>query len=398
MTALQRIKSWVMQWRGLMVVFGLLLVGCSSPPVHFMREGVEATKLDRVEQQWVLERVWRADVGRGYRQADSILHVSVDGEYIYVAHPSGVVVAWVGGTGKELWRRQLSSRIMAGTGVGSQYVVVVDDEGVVRAMHTADGVDQWQQAVGAQVLTRPVVSGGVVLVRTGGGQMLAIEAADGSVRWRSRHRVSELTLRGVAEPLVHRGRALAGLANGRLSSIDLATGQRVWNVTVDRARGSNEVARLIDVDSRPAIVGDVLFAGAYQGRMVALDVATGERRWSSKVSVLRDLGADDSGVYAVTSNSEVVALRLNDGAELWRQSALRGRGLTAPGVSLGVIALGDYKGYLHLLDSEDGQFLGRIRLDTEAIISITPAKPNWLYVSSESGRVTAVRLASAEQG
>ena len=387
-----------MQWRGLMAVFGLLLVGCSSPPVHFMREGVEATKLGQVEQQWVLERVWRGDVGRSYRQADSILHVSVDGEYIYVAHPSGVVVAWVGETGKELWRRQLSSRIMAGTGVGSQYVVVVDDEGVVRAMHTADGVDQWQQAVGAQVLTRPVVSGGVVLVRTGGGQMLAIEVADGSVRWRSRHRVPELTLRGVSEPLVHRGRALAGLANGRLSSIDLATGQTVWNVAVDRARGSNEVARLIDLDSRPAIVGDVLFAGAYQGRMVALDVATGKRRWSSKVSVLRDLGADDNGVYAVTSNSEVVALRLNDGAEVWRQSALRGRGLTAPRVSLGVIALGDYKGYLHLLDSEDGQLLGRIRLDTEAIISITPAKPNWLYVSSESGRVTAVRLASAEQG
>ena len=387
-----------MQWRGLMVVFGLLLVGCSTPPVHFMREGVEATRLGRVDQQWVLERLWRGDVGSGYRQADSILHVSVDGEYIYVAHPSGVVAAWVGETGKELWRRQLSGRIMAGTGVGSQHVVVVENEGVVRAMRTADGVDQWRQPAGAQVLTRPVVSGGVVLLRTGGGQMLAIEVADGSVRWRSPHRVPELTLRGVSEPLVHRGRALAGLANGRLLSIDLATGQTVWSVVVDRARGSNEIARLIDLDSRPVIVGDVLFAGAYQGRMMALDVATGKSRWLRKVSVLRDLGADDSGIYAVTSKSEVVALGLNDGAELWRQSALRGRGLTAPGVLPGVIAVGDYKGYLHLLDSEDGQFLGRIRLDTEAIISITPAKPDRLYVSSESGRVTAVRLASAEQG
>ena len=387
-----------MQWRGLMVVFGLLLVGCSTPPVHFMREGVEATRLGRVDQQWVLERLWREDVGSGYRQADSILHVSVDGEYIYVAPPSGVGAAWGGETGKALWRRQLSGRIMAGTGVGAQHVVVVDNEGVVRAMRTADGVDQWRQPAGAQVLTRPVVSGGVVLLRTGGGQMLAIEVADGSVRWRSQHRVPELTLRGVSEPLVHRGRALAGLANGRLLSIDLATGQTVWSVVVDRARGSNEIARLIDLDSRPVIVGDVLFAGAYQGRMMALDVATGKSRWSRKVSVLRDLGADDRGIYAGTSKSEVVALRLTDGAELWRQSALRGRGLTAPGVLPGVIAVGDYKGYLHLLDSEDGQFLGRIRLDTEAIISITPAKPDRLYVSSESGRVTAVRLSSAEKG
>ena len=398
MIVLQRIKCLAMRGRGLIVVFGLLLVGCSTPSVHFMREGVEATSLIRIDQEWMLERLWRGDVGGGYREADSILHVSVDGETIYVAHPSGVVAAWVGETGKELWRRQLSGRIMAGTGVGSKHVVVVDDEGVVRAMRTADGVDEWRQNAGAQVLARPVVSGAVVLLRTGGGQMLAIETVDGSVRWRNRHRVPELTLRGVSEPLSHGGRALAGLANGRLSSIDLVTGQTIWKVAVDRARGSNEITRLIDLDSRPAIVGNVLFAGAYQGRMVALEVATGESRWSRKVSVLRDLGADDSGIYAVTSQSEVVGLRLNDGAELWRQSALRGRGLTAPSVLPGAIAVGDYKGYLHLLDSVDGRFLGRIRLDTEAIISITSAKPDRLYVASESGRVTAVRVASAEPG
>ncbi|GIT26038.1 MAG: hypothetical protein CM1200mP41_20820 [Gammaproteobacteria bacterium] len=59
---------------------------------------------------------------------------------------------------------------------------------------------------------------------------------------------------------------------------------------------------------------------------------------------------------------------------------------------------GRLQGYLHLLDSVDGRFLGRIRLDTEAIISITSAKPDRLYVASESGRVTAVRVASAEPG
>ena len=102
MTVLQLIKYRAKQWCGLIVVFGLLLVGCSSPSVHFMREGVEATSLSRIDREWILERLWRGDVGGGYREADSILHVSVDGETIYVAHPSGVVAAWVGETGKEL--------------------------------------------------------------------------------------------------------------------------------------------------------------------------------------------------------------------------------------------------------------------------------------------------------
>ena len=78
MIVLQRIKCLAMRGRGLIVVFGLLLVGCSTPSVHFMREGVEATSLIRIDQEWMLQRLWRGDVGGGYREADSILHVSVD--------------------------------------------------------------------------------------------------------------------------------------------------------------------------------------------------------------------------------------------------------------------------------------------------------------------------------
>ena len=113
MIVLQRIKCLAMRGRGLIVVFGLLLVGCSTPSVHFMREGVEAASLSRIDQEWILQRLWRGDVGGGYREADSILHVSVDGETIYVAHPSGVVAAWVGETGKELWRRNVVAPMRA---------------------------------------------------------------------------------------------------------------------------------------------------------------------------------------------------------------------------------------------------------------------------------------------
>ncbi|MDG2076896.1 MAG: hypothetical protein P8J24_10075, partial [Arenicellales bacterium] len=71
---MQRIKYLAMRGRGLIVVFGLFLVGCSTPSVHFMREGVEATSLSRIDQEWILERLWRGDVGGGYREANSILH------------------------------------------------------------------------------------------------------------------------------------------------------------------------------------------------------------------------------------------------------------------------------------------------------------------------------------
>lgn len=361
-----------------------------------MREGGVAAELPAFENAVTFERLWHHDMGYSYREADVILHIGKDEERVYVAVPSGALIALSATDGAVLWRRRFEQRILAGVGVGSGQIAVADEEGIVHVLGASDGDIQWSWASGGQILARPVISFGTVLLRTAGGQLIALESSDGTLRWRVRRRVPELTLRGVGPPLVNDERVFAGFATGRLLALDLNSGREHWHVVVGRGLGSNEIKRLIDIDAMPTIAGDRLFVGAFQGKIVALNIGSGETLWSSRMSVLRDIVASNNSVYAVSDEGELAALSAIDGTVLWRQNGVQGRGITAPVILSQWLVSGDYKGYLHVFDAESGKVFGRARAGSGAILSLTPATSDYLYSLSESGRVSAFRLLRPE--
>ena len=67
-----------------------------------------------------------------------------------------------------------------------------------------------------------------------------------------------------------------------------------------------------------------IFTGTVDGRMIALDAATGAQKWR------RDLGApmtgsptiDDGRIFVTSNNNEVYAINLADGATLWSDQAI----------------------------------------------------------------------------
>ena len=66
-------------------------------------------------------------------------------------------------------------------------------------------------------------------------------------------------------------------------------------------------------------------------------------------------------VYMSTADGQVVALNRSNGAVIWRQPALRYRGLTAVAVSDDAVITADFQGYVHFLDKRTGAFIARVR-------------------------------------
>ena len=79
------------------------------------------------------------------------------------------------------------------------------------------------------------------------------------------------------------------------------------------------------------------------------------------------MDADHRGAYITDEKNAVVALDKSNGASLWKQDKLSGRGLSAPLAFGRFVVVGDYEGYVHLLSREDGSFAGRIATDGSAI-------------------------------
>jgi len=374
------------------MTLAFVLGGCGSGSVHFMREGAPAGSVPRVEQQIDLQKSWRKDIGAGYTNNNFLLIPYVGAGQIYAAEPKGGVVALDKQTGKLLWRHDIGEALAAGVGVGGATVVVVTREGEVFGLGAADGLVLWRQKVGSEVLARPVVSGDRVLLRSGDGQVIGLSLSSGEVVWRVRRAVPALSVRGLSAPLIVGDVAVVGFASGRLSGIDPETGRELWNVPISRPSGSNEIDRLVDIDADPYRIDDLVFIAAYQSRITALSLRTQRIQWQVALSTVRSLGSSGQLLLVTADDGSVTGVATDTGKVQWTQDKIRGRGVTAP-LGLGdstKAVVGDYEGYLYLIDTASGELLGYKKGRGGAVMGIFAVGEDGNFLTlSENGALTA---------
>ncbi|MCK7578538.1 MAG: PQQ-binding-like beta-propeller repeat protein [Chromatiales bacterium] len=83
---------------------------------------------------------------------------------------------------------------------------------------------------------------------------------------------------------------------------------------------------------------------------------------------------------------------MTDGAGRWKQDQLRYRRLTAPALLGERLLVGDFEGYLHLLDKRDGRLVGRMRLTKAGITARPLVSGNRIYVYADDGTLAALTL------
>src|SRR5690606_39124085 len=94
--------------------------------------------------------------------------------------------------------------------------------------------------------------------------------------------------------------------------------------------------------------------------------------------------------------SYVVSLSRTSGAQQWTQEALRLRDLTAPVRFMNTVVVGDFEGYLHFLDVDDGRFVARVRASSAPIPAAPIIVGRNLVVQAEDGRVAAFTIVEEE--
>lgn len=340
-----------------------------------------------------VKRVWTASVGGDGERLRLGLGLGVDEARVYGAGHDGEVAAFELHSGRALWRTRTRSPLSGGTGVGEGLVVVGSAKGEVIALSAEDGAIRWRRKVGGEILSAPAVSARSVIVRTVDGRLHGLALADGHALWQQEQQVPRLTLRGTATPVIAGDEAICGFDNGRVVAVNVASGDQVWETMVAPPRGRTELERLVDVDSAVQVRGEDVYVVGFQGRVAMLARDTGQIWWSRELSSYRGLDVDDDALYVSTSDGEIVALRRRTGVELWRQNMLARRGLSAPAVSAdGTLAVGDFQGYVHWFGRATGA--PAARASAGARITNPPrVAGDLLFVIDETGRITAFRVA-----
>ena len=287
--------------------------------------------------------------------------------------------------------KNLNIDLSSGVGKSFDSLFVTSIDGEVFSLDFSDGNLNWSSAVEGESLSVPSSNGDIVAVQTTNGKITALNLKDGKFRWEYVSVLPSLSLRGSSSPIFDDGALYVGFANGNLAKIEPRSGVIQWEIPVTISKGSSEIERIIDIDSKPLVSSGLAFATSYQGDVSAINSLNGRVIWRNNFSSTKDILEIERNIYLVDEDSEVQAFSGLTGISLWRIKDYRLRNLTSPQRLNNYIIVGDFEGYLHFLDTSSGSTIGRYRVSRSGILSLKTYK-NSIVCLDTSGRLTYLEV------
>ncbi|BFM06633.1 outer membrane protein assembly factor BamB [Halioxenophilus aromaticivorans] len=387
-----------------------VLAGCSSSG------DLKPEKLLDIDNKVKFDQVWSKDAGSIDNKRYNLIQPAYSRGRVVLMDARGYVSAYDSETGDRLWRVRLKEPVTydierrwyrpgtwmrkddkpvptsGGVGIFDDAVAVGSYEGQVFLLDAETGEERWRQQVSSEVLSAPQPNDDVVVVHTVDGKIHGLDLATGEKRWQYDNPQAVLSLRGSASPLVTPSMVVAGFDNGKIAAINPDNGVAMWDQRVAIPKGRTEFERVVDVDGTPLMVGDLIFAASYQGRIVALSRAAGRGIWAQDVSTHSNLASNGSAVFVTTDDDSLVAFNIANGEEVWTNDQMLHRSLTGPAYLSGFVVVADADGHLHVLDASTGEYLARKKIDGSGVNSPLSVMGDKLLVLDNDGRLHVLTL------
>ena len=378
--------------RHLLVLGFLLTTGCSTITGWFSDDEFdprEPVELEKITEQVKLKSRWSRGVGDG--QGEGLLKINpiLVGDSLYAASAEGRVMSVDPESGRVRWKQDLDLALSGGVGHHGNSVFVGASEGLVMRLDAASGSEIWRAPVSGEVLSAPQGDGRYVVAQTYDGKLMGFDYETGEVRWTYTSDVPVLTLRGTGTPMILGDNAIAGFADGKVVAINLRSGNVAWEVRVAIPQGRSEIERIIDIDGSMAVQSNELYVASYQGRLAAIDTRSGRRLWQRNVSSVSGVGVGFGNVYVADDDGTVSAFLRNGQGVRWQNIDLGFRDLSRPTPVSSYVAVVDFEGYLHLLSQVDGDVVGRTKVDSSGARADMLTRGNRLFVFTNDGALKA---------
>ena len=371
----------------------LVLGGCAStdesiPDWAGVKGDVEPAKLVAFAETARFAVRWHNNLGD---MGADLMQAALTRDAIYSASAKGGLTRLERATGKQLWRIQTGIIISGGVASGDGLVLIGGDKGEVLA-YGEDGKLKWKSVVSSEVLSISQVSDGMIMVRSGNGRIAGLNAADGKRVWMYERSTPALVVRSHAGVTIQRGVAYAGFAGGKLAALSIKGGEVLWEAQVSQPRGNTELERISDITSDPVVDDEQVCAIAFQGRIACFDTAQGSLIWNRDISSDKGIMVLRKYLYLSEPGGAVIALDKITGSTAWKNGQLLSRGITAPYALGNFVVVGDFEGYLHGLNSGDGNFVARTKLEGGAIVARPLEMDDGLLVQTRSGELYSVSI------
>lgn len=373
----------------LLLVLLLGLSGCSW--FGGENKGIKPNPLTPLTQRVEIKSRWKAKVGSGLSKLYRVIPPIVDQDTVYANDYKGQVFAFERETGDIKWRYNTKVEMAAGVGLGGDLVMLGSLKGDVIALDKDTGEEQWRVLIDSEILAAPQNNGAVVVVQTNDGKLFGLDAKNGETIWTYSAQLPSLTLRGTAVPQLLGSNVITGFANGKLIALSAVDGTLYWERRVASPKGRSDIERVVDIDGSPVLSGKTIYTTSYNGTLSALSTR-GDILWSQDNSSHSSPIVIGNRVFVTSSEGFVRAYSAKSGLLLWENKILQGRRLAAPQDLAGFVVTADYKGYVHIFDTQSGGLLDRFRVDSDGIRSPMISDGTYLYALGNDGVLASIAV------
>jgi len=309
---------------------------------------------------------------------------------LFFSDASGKVSSLNANTGNENWSKELNF-LASGTAAGFGIVAISDIEGNVIALDQKDGNELWSSNVKGEVLSRVAIDAQIVVVKTGSGELLGLDKENGNIKWSYRSKLPLLSVRGSSSPVIVDDNVYVSFDNGRLGVFQINSGFPIWDGAISYVSGVSELENLIDSDSDPVVDGGLIYTTNYQGNLNIFDTTQKRSVWSYETSSFYSPVIIRGMLMVVEADSVIRSFSLKTLQESWVNDDYLNRSLSNAVNFKGNMIIGDFEGYVHVIDTLNGRTIGRKKISKKPIKTVF-SRSDSLYVIDEAFNLFSINI------
>ena len=204
------------------------------------------------------------------------------------------------------------------------------------------------------------------------------------------------------------GTLFLGSMKGKLVAVDMSTHNRLWSdVTLETSKpattlGCAAASTRVAVYGTPAVSGDLVYVGGYNGKIYAFSTSSGVLRWiypreGSLQSIAGGPVVASGKVYIGCSDGKVYALDADTGDKKW-EFETGDKIWSTPAIDGDTLYIGSFDNKLYALDAGTGKEKWEKPFETQGAVASTPVvSDNTVYFGSFDRHLYAVNAMSGEQ-
>jgi len=375
---------------------------------EWSQSGGSATKsMGQLALGNALGRAFSIQAGRGSSLTERLAAAPIVANgRVYTIDTAGTVRAFDAGTGAQAWQSQTPTerggeRSLYGGGIAYDKgrIFATNGIGYVVALDERNGGQIWKVRPGGPLRGAPTVTNDAVYVMSQDNQIYSLKEADGTTNWSQTASLEIAGVFGSASPAVGQGTVVAGFSSGELNAYRYENGRMVWQDALQRTSIRTSVSSLSDIDADPVIDNGQVIAVGQGGRMVALDLITGQRQWEINIAGIATPWLAGDWIFVVTDEAKLLCVSRQNGHIRWinqlpqflKPKSKRGEiDYAGPVLAGGRLIVVGSNGVLVNVDPLTGSFQSQTNVGTG--ISLPPVVANsTLYIFDDRGRLTAFR-------